>query len=133
MSPYAVWYTVKKYARLAGVKDVTLHTFRHSVATQLVRDPEIDLVTAATFLGHSRLDTTAQYSRPGEEDFKGSGKDRVTESFLDHANIKTTSRYPHPDAARVRRWRKDCEADIGCHCSKLKTRHDSLAVPIEAT
>ena len=68
MSPYAVWYTVKKYTRLAGVEDVTPHTFRHTVATQLVRDPEVDLVTAATFLGHSRLDTTAQYSRPGEED-----------------------------------------------------------------
>ncbi len=68
VSSYAVWYTVKKYARLAGVGNVTTHTFRHTVATQLVRDPEVDLVTAATFLGHSRLDTTARYSRPGEED-----------------------------------------------------------------
>jgi hypothetical protein len=34
----------------------------------LVRDPETDLVTAATFLGHSRLDTTARYSQPSEED-----------------------------------------------------------------
>jgi len=28
----------------------------------------VDLVTAATFLGHSRLDTTARYSRPSEGD-----------------------------------------------------------------
>ncbi len=68
LTPYALWYTVKKYARLAEVAGVTPHTFRHSVATRLVRDPETDIVTAATFLGHSRLDTTARYSQPSEED-----------------------------------------------------------------
>ncbi len=68
LTSYALWYTVKKYARLAEIEGVTPHTFRHSVATRLVRDPEVDLVTAATFLGHSRLDTTARYSRPSEDD-----------------------------------------------------------------
>jgi integrase/recombinase XerC len=67
-TPYALWYTVKKYARLAEVEGVTPHTFRHSVATRLVRDPQVDMVTAATFLGHSRLETTARYSRPSEDD-----------------------------------------------------------------
>jgi site-specific recombinase XerD len=70
ISSYAVWYTVKKYAALAEVEDVTPHTFRHTVATQLVRDPEVDLVTAATFLGHSRLDTTARYSQTSAEDLE---------------------------------------------------------------
>jgi site-specific recombinase XerD len=28
ITPYAVWYTVKKYARLAEVEHVTPHTFR---------------------------------------------------------------------------------------------------------
>lgn len=68
LTPYALWYTVKKYARLAEVEEVTPHTFRHSVATHLVRDSQVDMVTAATFLGHSRLDTTARYSRPSEDD-----------------------------------------------------------------
>jgi site-specific recombinase XerD len=68
MTPYAVWYTVKKYAQLAGAENVSPHTFRHTVATRLVREPTVDLVTAATFLGHSRLDTTARYSQPSEED-----------------------------------------------------------------
>lgn len=68
MTPYTVWYTVKKYARLAGVKDVSPHSFRHTVATQLVRDPETDLVLAAAYLGHSRLHTTARYSQPSEEE-----------------------------------------------------------------
>ncbi|RLC74263.1 MAG: integrase [Chloroflexi bacterium] len=76
-SSYAVWYAVKKYARLAGVENVTPHTFRHTVATQLVRDPSVDLVTAATFLGHSRLDTTARYSQPSEKDL-AEAADRLT-------------------------------------------------------
>jgi site-specific recombinase XerD len=70
ITPYTVWYTVKKYAALAKVEGVSPHTFRHTVATQLVRDPEVDLVTAATFLGHSRLDTTARYSQPSAEDLE---------------------------------------------------------------
>jgi site-specific recombinase XerD len=74
ISSYAVWYTVKKYAALAEVDGVTPHTFRHTVATQLVRDPEVDLVTAATFLGHSRLDTTARYSQPSAEDLEEAAK-----------------------------------------------------------
>jgi hypothetical protein len=40
----------------------------------LVRDPDVDLVTAATFLGHSRLDTTARYSRPSEEDLEAAAE-----------------------------------------------------------
>jgi hypothetical protein len=37
----------------AAVEGVTLHTFtfRHTVATQLVRDPEVDLEEAAKRLG----------------------------------------------------------------------------------
>jgi len=38
------------------------------VATRLVRNPQVDLVTAATFLGHSRLDTIARYSQPNDDD-----------------------------------------------------------------
>ena len=74
MTPYAVWYTVRKYAQQANVAGVSPHTFRHTVATRLVRDPKVDLVTAATFLGHSRLDTTARYSRPSEEDLTEAAK-----------------------------------------------------------
>jgi len=68
MTPYAVWYAVKKYAKAAGIENISPHTFRHTVVTRLVCDPAVDLVTAATFLGHARLDTTARYSQPGEED-----------------------------------------------------------------
>ena len=68
MTAYAIWGVVKKYAAEAGVAQVTPHSFRHTVATRLVRNPQVDLVTAATFLGHSRLDTTARYAQPSEAD-----------------------------------------------------------------
>jgi integrase len=77
ITPCAIWYTVKKYAGLAGVKDVSPHSFRHTVGTRLVRDPEVDLVTAAAYLGHSRLDTTMQYSRPSERDLEAAA-DKLT-------------------------------------------------------
>jgi len=66
--PAAVWYAVKKYAKAVGLDDVSAHTFRHSIATWLVRNPAVDMVTVATYLGHSRLDTTARYSQPTEDD-----------------------------------------------------------------
>lgn len=75
MTPYAIWYTVKKYAAQAGVENVSPHTFRHTVATRLVRNPNVDIVTAATFLGHSRLDTTARYSRPSDEDLENAAEE----------------------------------------------------------
>jgi len=68
MTPYAIWGVVKKYAAEAGVEHVSPHSFRHTVATRLVRNPQVDLVTVATFLGHSRLDTTARYAQPSEDD-----------------------------------------------------------------
>jgi len=68
MTPYSIWSVVKKYAADAGVEHVSPHSFRHTVATRLVRNPNVDLVTAATFLGHSRLDTTARYAQPSETD-----------------------------------------------------------------
>ena len=70
MTPYAIWGVVKKYAAAAGVEHVSPHSFRHTVATRLIRNPQVDLVTAATFLGHSRLDTTARYSQPNDDDLE---------------------------------------------------------------
>jgi integrase len=75
MTSYAIWGLVKKYAAEAGVKHVTPHSFRHTVATRLVRNPNVDLMTAAAFLGHSRLDTTARYSQPNAEDLERAARE----------------------------------------------------------
>lgn len=68
LTAYAIWSVVKKYVSEAEMEHVSPHSFRHTVATRLVRNPPVGLVTAATFLGHSRLDTTARYAQPSEED-----------------------------------------------------------------
>jgi integrase/recombinase XerC len=47
--------------------DPTAHVLRRTFATSLVRG-KTDLVVVAELMGHSRLDTTRQYSLPTEQD-----------------------------------------------------------------
>jgi len=63
----AVENLVKKYARQAGLEDVTPHTLRHSFGKQLL-DETKDLVAVAALLGHEKLETTAIYTQPSERD-----------------------------------------------------------------
>ena len=63
----AVYGMVTNYARLARLEDVTPHSLRHSFAKGLL-DAGEDLVTVATLMGHSRLDTTARYTQPTGHD-----------------------------------------------------------------
>ena len=78
MTPYVIWGVVKKYAAEAGVEHVSPHSFRHTVATRFFRNPQVDLVTAATFLGHSPLDTTARYSQPNDDDLEKAAQKSTT-------------------------------------------------------
>ncbi|MBE3585406.1 MAG: tyrosine-type recombinase/integrase [Thermoanaerobacter sp.] len=59
----AAWRVVKKYAFRARIPGLHTHTLRHTCATNMLR-AGADLVTVAAVLGHSRLDTTAVYTRP---------------------------------------------------------------------
>jgi integrase/recombinase XerD len=67
LRPAAVEDLVRKYARLAGLADVTPHTLRHSFGKGLL-DRGVDLVAVAALLGHSRLETTAIYTHPSDRD-----------------------------------------------------------------
>lgn len=67
LSENAVRRIVDKYARRAGLEDVTPHTLRHSFGRHAL-DVGVDLVTVATLLGHEDLKTTAIYTRPSQED-----------------------------------------------------------------
>ena len=69
LKPQAVENLVTKYARLAGLSDVTPHTLRHTFGKGLL-DAGADLVTVAALLGHSRLETTAIYTHPAERDLE---------------------------------------------------------------
>ena len=58
---------VQRFAKKAGIKNVTPHTLRHSFAKALI-DAGVSLEKVATLLGHSNLNTTRIYTTPGEQD-----------------------------------------------------------------
>jgi integrase len=51
----------KKACERAGVKDATLHTFRHSYASKLVQ-ANVSLYAVQQLLGHTNVSTTARYA-----------------------------------------------------------------------
>ncbi|MHB8652793.1 MAG: tyrosine-type recombinase/integrase [Terriglobia bacterium] len=57
---------LKDAAERAGVKDATLHKFRHTYATRLLENG-CDIVTVQHLLGHSDLKTTRKYLSPDAE------------------------------------------------------------------
>ena len=65
----AVEDVVAKYARQAGLSEITPHTLRHTFGKRLV-DAGVDLGTVATLMGHELLDTTAIYTQPGARDLE---------------------------------------------------------------
>src|SRR5215207_4685523 len=69
LSAAAVWYLVTKYARQAGLEDVSPHTLRHTFGKQLL-DATKDLVAVAALLGHEKLETTAIYTQPSTRDLE---------------------------------------------------------------
>jgi integrase/recombinase XerD len=68
LTPRAVEKLVEKYARLAGLADVSPHTLRHTFGKHAL-DAGVDLVTVSRLLGHERLETTAIYTTPSAADF----------------------------------------------------------------
>jgi len=60
-SKRSIQTAVKETAKLAGIlKDVHVHTLRHSYATHLLEDG-LDIMTLKDLMGHSRIQTTIGY------------------------------------------------------------------------
>jgi integrase/recombinase XerD len=69
LTPRAVEKLVEKYARLAGLPDVSPHTLRHTFGKHALA-AGVDLVTVSRLLGHDRLETTAIYTTPSATDLE---------------------------------------------------------------
>lgn len=77
---------VAKYARRAGLEDVTPHSPRHRFGKDLL-DAGVDLVTVAALLGHERLETTAMYTQPSAQDFE-QAVGRLTREARDGRDVR---------------------------------------------
>ncbi len=69
LSAHGIEVLVAKYARRAGLPDLRPHALRHSFAKHLL-DAGEDLVTVQALLGHTNLNTTARYTKPGARDLE---------------------------------------------------------------
>lgn len=58
LSPRQIQYVVEKHMKLAGIKNASVHSLRHTFATSHL-EADTDIKTVSKFLGHSSLDITA--------------------------------------------------------------------------
>lgn len=63
--PRLVQRVVERYAKLAGLQDVTPHSLRHTYARSLLNSGA-KLQEVALLMGHSSLESTARYVQPSE-------------------------------------------------------------------
>ena len=69
LKPQGAQQVVAKYARRAGLAEVTPHVLRHTFAKHVL-DAGEDLATVQRLLGHERLETTAIYTQPTARDLE---------------------------------------------------------------
>jgi integrase/recombinase XerC len=69
---------LQRYAKAAGIQELTPHVCRHTFAKNLV-DNEVGLEKVAALLGHSSLNTTRVYITPSERDLE-----LAVENLTDH-------------------------------------------------
>ena len=79
-----VWRMLNKYARQAGLEQVSPHVLRHSCASLLLREQQIDLVTVADLLGHQSVNTTMRCTRSTEANRQAAVEQFDAGAMADH-------------------------------------------------
>ncbi len=69
MTPRGVQQRLEKIGDAADVK-VTPHILRHTFATRLLREAQVDIVTTSNLMGHENITTTTIYTQPTEADLE---------------------------------------------------------------
>jgi integrase/recombinase XerD len=64
----ALGYLVSKYARIAGVEDISPHDLRHRFGYRMAET--VPLHRLAQIMGHDSIDTTMVYVRGTSEDLQ---------------------------------------------------------------
>jgi site-specific recombinase XerD len=72
---------VAEEANLGDDITVTPHTLRHTFATELLRDEDVDIVTVADLLGHSSIETTRLYAAASDDDLQAA-VDQISSTHL---------------------------------------------------
>jgi len=104
---------VAKYARRAGVPDVTPHVPRHTFAKHVLGASE-DLATVQRLLGHERQETTAISTPPPARDLEETVRCPVADADRRSAErpvSKPAERPPGGTLVRRRRLRRPTRAD----------------------
>jgi site-specific recombinase XerD len=69
LTTQAVWHIVQRRADEAGIKSLTPHDFRRTLASDLL-DAGVDISIVAKILGHSDISTTARYDHRDEPEMR---------------------------------------------------------------
>jgi integrase/recombinase XerC len=89
MQAKAVQDLVARYARQAGLEDVSPHTLRHSFGKHTL-DAGASLVAVAALLGHENINTTAIYTQPSERDLERA-VERLEWDHTEHEHQQTSA------------------------------------------
>lgn len=69
LKPWGIQNVLRRYSYLAKLDDVTPHRLRHTFGKNLA-DAGVSIDQIAVLMGHSNIETTRRYTKPGETDLQ---------------------------------------------------------------